>query len=184
MSKQNQTQNHSQNQTQDKDSTTQPLTKQNLKPCFKCLFTLIGINVAIAFGVYFVLDFGYGLSFFMAQVSAFLVVLSSFYAMKARLKKHQDTIANNDEKQLENMQNQHKTKQDDDDSQEQKSSPISRFILGIQLSFGLYRVLAYLVLAVGIILLMDFGYFCVLGYIAGVIICLSSIVLFQLKGYK
>ena len=104
--------------------------------------------------------------------------------MKARLKKHQNTIANNDEKQLENMQNQSHTKQDDDDSQEQKSSPISRFILGIQLSFGLYRVLAYLVLAVGIILLMDFGYFCVLGYIAGVIICLSSIVLFQLKGYK
>ena len=70
-------------------TSAQAQQKQHLKPCFKCLFTLIGINIAIAFGVYFMLDFGYGLSFFVAQVSAFLVVLSSFYAMKARLKKHQ-----------------------------------------------------------------------------------------------
>lgn len=187
MPKPNQAQNHTQNQmqnhSQDIDSPTQQ-KKQNLKPCFKCLFTLIGINVAIAFGVYFAIDFGYGLSFFVAQVSAFLVVLSSFYAMKSRLKKHQTNATKDDEKQFQTTQNQHQTTQEDNDSQEQKSSPISRFILGVQLSFGLYRVLAYLVLAVGIILLMDFGYFCVLGYIAGVIVCLSSIVLFQLKGYK
>lgn len=150
---------------------------QSLKPCFKCLSTLIGINVALALGVYFVLGFGYAISFFVAQVSAFLVVLSSFYAMKNKLKKA--SLESKESK--ESIDRKPHSTQDDE---EPKPSPVSRFILGVELSFGLYRVLAYLVLAVGIVVLMDLGLFCVLGYIAGVIVCLCSIVLFQLKGYK
>lgn len=150
---------------------------QGLKPCLKCLSTLIGINIALAFGVYFVLGFGYAISFFVAQVSAFLVVLSSFYAMKNKLKKA--SLQSKESKETTDKKS-HST-QDDGES---KPSPISRFILGVELSFGLYRVLAYLVLAVGIVVLMDLGLFCVLGYIGGVIVCLCSIVLFQLKGYK
>ena len=150
---------------------------QGLKPCLKCLSTLIGINIALAFGVHFVLGFGYAISFFVAQVSAFLVVLSSFYATKNKLKKA--SLQSKESKETTDKKF-HST-QDDGES---KPSPISRFILGVELSFGLYRVLAYLVLAVGIVVLMDLGLFCVLGYIGGVIVCLCSIVLFQLKGYK
>lgn len=158
---------------------------QHLKPCLKCLCTLIGMNIAVAFGVYFVLGFNYAISFFVAQVSAFLVVLSSFYAMKSKLNKHQTNTNENLQENLANHSNTSNDKQEDDDAQEgTKASPISSFILGVELSFGLYRVLAYFVLAVGIIVLMDLRFFSVLGYIAGVIVCLCSIVLFQLKGYK
>ena len=151
---------------------------QSLKPCFKCLSTLIGINIALALVVHFVLGFGYAISFFVAQVSAFLVVLSSFCAMKNKLKK-----AGLEAKESADRKP-HSTQDSTQDDEEPKPSPVSRFILGVELSFGLYRVLAYLVLAVGIVVLMDLGLFCVLGYIAGVIVCLCSIVLFQLKGYK
>lgn len=154
---------------------------QSLKPCFKCLSTLIGINIALALGVYFVLGFGYAISFFVAQVSAFLVVLSSFYAMKNKLKK---ASLESKEARESTDRKPHSTQDSTQDDEESKPSPVSRFILGVELSFGLYRVLAYLVLAVGIVVLMDLGLFCVLGYIAGVIVCLCSIVLFQLKGYK
>lgn len=154
---------------------------QSLKPCFKCLSTLIGINIALAFGVHFVLGFGYAISFFVAQVSAFLVVLSSFYAMKNKLKKAR--LESKESKESADRKP-HSTQDFAQDDEEPKPSPVSRFILGVELSFGLYRVLAYLVLAVGIVVLMDLGLFCVLGYIAGVIVCLCSIVLFQLKGYK
>lgn len=153
---------------------------QSLKPCFKCLSTLIGINIALALGVHFVLGFGYAISFFVAQVSAFLVVLSSFYAMKNKLKKASLEAKESKEARESTDRKLHSTQ----DDEEPKPSPVSRFILGVELSFGLYRVLAYLVLAVGIVVLMDLGLFCVLGYIAGVIVCLCSIVLFQLKGYK
>lgn len=154
---------------------------QSLKPCFKCLSTLIGINIALALGVHFVLGFGYAISFFVAQVSAFLVVLSSFYAMKNKLKKA--SLEAKESKESTDRKP-HSTQDSTQDDEESKPSPVSRFILGVELSFGLYRVLAYLVLAVGIVVLMDLGLFCVLGYIAGVIVCLCSIVLFQLKGYK
>lgn len=154
---------------------------QSLKPCFKCLSTLIGINIALALVVHFVLGFGYAISFFVAQVSAFLVVLSSFYAMKNKLKKAR--LESKESKESADRKP-HSIQDSTQDDEEPKPSPVSRFILGVELSFGLYRVLAYLALAVGIVVLMDLGLFCVLGYIAGVIVCLCSIVLFQLKGYK
>lgn len=166
-------------------SPQQAQQNQHLKPCLKCLCTLIGINVAVAFGVYVVLGFSYAISFFVAQISAFLVVLSSFKAMKSKLKKHQTSANEYTQDRIANTNNTNNDNQDDNEVQEStKSSPISRFILGVELSFGLYRVLAYFVLAVGIIALMDLQFFSVLGYIAGVIVCLCSIVLFQLKGYK
>lgn len=137
--------------------------------------------------MHFVLGFGYAISFFVAQVSAFLVVLSSFYAMKNKLKKAR--LESKESKESKDAREStdrkpHSAQDSTQDDEEPKPSPVSRFILGVELSFGLYRVLAYLVLAVGIVVLMDLGLFCVLGYIAGVIVCLCSIVLFQLKGYK
>lgn len=159
-------------------------SSQSLKPCFKCLSTLIGINIALAFAVHFALGFGYAISFFVAQVSAFLVVLSSFYAMKNKLKKAGLESKESKEARESADRKTNSTRDFAQDDEEPKPSPISRFILGVELSFGLYRVLAYLVLAVGIVVLMDLGLFCVLGYIGGVIVCLCSIVLFQLKGYK
>lgn len=170
----------SQNHQDTNDTNHTQESPQSLKPCFKCLSTLIGINIALAFGVHFALGFGYAMSFFVAQVSAFLVVLSSFYAMKNKLKKA-GLEAKESKESKESIDRKPHSTQDDE---EPKPSPVSRFILGVELSFGLYRVLAYLVLAVGIVVLMDLGLFCVLGYIAGVIVCLCSIVLFQLKGYK
>lgn len=131
------------------------------------------------------LGFGYAISFFVAQVSAFLVVLSSFYAMKNKLKKTSLESKESKESKESTDRKPYSTQDSAQDDEElPKPSPVSRFILGVELSFGLYRVLAYLVLAVGIVVLMDLGLFCVLGYIAGVIVCLCSIVLFQLKGYK
>lgn len=174
----------SQNHQDTNDTNHAQESPQSLKPCFKCLSTLIGINIALALGVHFVLGFGYAISFFVAQVSAFLVVLSSFYAMKNKLKKASLESKESKEARESTDRKPHSAQDCTQDDEEPKPSPVSRFILGVELSFGLYRVLAYLVLAVGIVVLMDLGLFCVLGYIAGVIVCLCSIVLFQLKGYK
>lgn len=84
-------------------------------------------------------------------------------------------------KNLEDSKDLKDPKDASDTAEPAKPSPVSKFFLGIQLSFGLYRLASYIILGALLVVLMDSHTFSVIGYIAGVMVCLLSVILFRIK---
>lgn len=108
-------------------------------------------------------------SFVIAYGSSLLVILSSYHAVRKRLDKELVDTA-------DLPQSTHQSPQDSP-PESRKPSFLSRFILGIQISFGLYRLLSYVVLIAGVVVLMHYGAFQIIGYVAGVLLCAIGVAL-------
>lgn len=135
-------------------------------------------TIALTLCALFVLAWLFGsrsvISFAVAYGSSLLVIASSYHAVRKRLYKeladtadlpestHQDALDSTPESTL---------------PESRKPSFLSRFILGIQISFGFYRLLSYVVLIAGVVVLMRYGAFQIIGYIAGVLLCAISVAL-------
>lgn len=117
-------------------------------------------------------------SFVIAYGSSLLVILSSYHAVRKRLDKELVDTA-------DLPQSTHQSPQDSPPEstsqstlpESRKPSFLSRFILGIQISFGLYRLLSYVVLIAGVVVLMHYGAFQIIGYVAGVLLCAIGVAL-------
>ena len=136
--------------------------------CYKYIAILGGLNIIFAIGIFYVLEICNVISFEMAYFSTFLVVMSSYLSLKGKLK--QETQKNLD-----------LSLQDDRGQKPHQVHRFSKFMLGLKLSLGLYRIFAYVALAIGVVVLMEYQYFRIVGYVLGIIVCLASIVLFKIK---
>ena len=136
--------------------------------CYKYIAILGGLNIIFAIGIFYVLEICNVTSFEMAYFSTFLVVMSSYLSLKGKLK--QETQKNLD-----------LSLQDDRGQKPHQVHRFSKFMLGLKLSLGLYRIFAYVALAIGVVVLMEYQYFRIVGYVLGIIVCLASIVLFKIK---
>ena len=135
---------------------------------YKHIAILGSLNIICAIGIFYVLEICNTISFEVAYFSAFLVVISSYLSLKGRLK--QETQKNLD-----------LSSQDDNGQKPHQVRRFSKFALGVKLSLGLYRIFAYVALTIGVVVLMEYQYFRIIGYVLGVIVCLASIVFFKIK---
>ncbi|OBV28361.1 hypothetical protein BKN38_07760 [Helicobacter sp. CLO-3] len=183
---------------------------KELKTCYKCIIILGSINLIAAFLLYFFLrGWMHAISFEAAYFSTFLVVISSYYTLKKRLDRDvanantsgagagnearadsgaDSSLDSRTPNASQTPESSASTAQDFKDSKDAsdtaelaKPSPVSKFFLGIQLSFGLYRLASYIILGALLVVLMDSHTFSVIGYIAGVMVCLLSVILFRIK---
>ena len=125
------------------------------------------VNICAALGITALLQISAGISFEVAYFSTLLVIISSYYALQKRLAR-----------ELESTQQQ-VAEQDKQDQAASKGVGVSKFMLGVQLSFGLYRLLSYIVLGLCVVVLIDLGRFHIVGYVAGVLVCLCSVVILR-----
>lgn len=117
-------------------------------------------------------------SFAIAYGSSLLVILSSYHAVRKRLDK--ELVDTADLPQSTHQSPPESTSQSTSQStlpESRKPSFLSRFILGIQISFGFYRLLSYVVLIAGVVVLMHYGAFQIIGYVAGVLLCAIGVAL-------
>ena len=126
------------------------------------------VNICVALGISLFLHIPAGISFEVAYFSTLLVVISSCYALQKRLAK-----------ELESIQQQ-AGEQDKQDQATNKGIGISKFMLGVRLSFGLYRLLSYIVLGFCVVVLIDLRCFHIVGYVAGVLVCLCSVIILRM----
>lgn len=122
------------------------------------------VNICVVLGITALLQISAGISFEVAYFSTLLVIISSYYALQKRLAR-----------ELESTQQQ--AAEQDKQEAASKGVGVSKFMLGVQLSFGLYRLLSYIVLGLCVVVLIDLGYFHIVGYVAGVLVCLCSVVI-------
>lgn len=113
-------------------------------------------------------------SFAIAYGSSLLVILSSYHAVRKRLDK--ELVDTADLPQSTHQSPPESTSQSTL-PESRKPSFLSRFILGIQISFGFYRLLSYVVLIAGVVVLMHYGAFQIIGYVAGVLLCAIGVAL-------
>lgn len=176
-------------------------------PCFGASFGWSGEIFGQIFGLGLVKSSGAApcwagiASFIIAYISSALVILSSYHAVQKRLRKElsenldsglgsldpardshtldsAESAARESSSPESNLAKSSQTDEPAESSAPQRPSFLSRFILGVQISFGLYRLLAYIVLIVGVVWLMSAGAFHILGYVAGVLLCsINSIAL-------
>ncbi len=163
----------------------------------KTLAILGGVNVLIAAIISFALGFYNAINFEVAYFCTFLVAVSSYLTLKNKIKKDMnldsmesnfvDSTNNTDLKKLdsENLKNPADSENNVDSTEStnraNQINGFSKFALGVRISLGLYRIFAYVILAVGVILLMDYEKFRIVGYVIGVVVCLASIAFFKRK---
>lgn len=118
-------------------------------------------------------------SFVVAYGSSLLVILSSYHAVRKRLDKELVDTADLPQSTHQSPQDSppESTSPESVSPESRKPSFLSRFILGIQISFGLYRLLSYVVLIAGVVVLMHYGAFQIIGYVAGVLLCAIGVAL-------
>ncbi|PAF42532.1 hypothetical protein [Helicobacter sp. 11S02629-2] len=128
----------------------------------------IVIFILIGFVVSFLLGLVFGLNFILGALGFIFIILASFKGMQAKSKAK---IAN--AKNIANLEALSKDDLDkkDDKKQEKdflKALDTSRFSLGVELSFSLFRILAYVFIIASIVILQTFSLFHAVGYIAGI----------------
>jgi len=148
------------------DKQLEQSNKPKQESCIKCFMILGLINIICAAGIYYGLGGHSLISFEVAYISTLLILLSSITSVKSTIKKETSP--------------QYQA-QETPDKSTQKTHNLSHFILGLRISFGLYRILAYIALIVGLVLLINYEVFAVIWYIAGIMLCVLSVILFKLK---
>ncbi|PAF54410.1 hypothetical protein BKH42_00390 [Helicobacter sp. 13S00482-2] len=136
---------------------------------YRCLIIFIIVNIAFSI-VCSVLWKANGLiNFQIGFFSFLLVIFSTYISLQKKLKK-------------ELKENQLETSSDDTiQENDNKKKPKTRFnfstlLLGMQLSMGIFRILAYLILIFGITMLMNKNIFLAIPYIMGIMISLVGVV--------
>lgn len=145
---------------------------------YRCLIIFLCINIvfALASGAMWkntgVINFEVG--FF-----SFLIVLYSTYiSLQKKLKRELENTPLESTEESTSDFNTDKSNQQEQNS-DKKSKPrfsFSNLILGMQLSMGIFRIIAYVILIVGIVLLMGRNIFLAIPYIIGIMICLLSVI--------
>ncbi|MCE3037918.1 hypothetical protein [Helicobacter anatolicus] len=129
----------------------------------KCLFILLGVNLIGAAALYGYMGWSwYLLNYEMGFFGFFLVSIASYLGLKKRVENEVNAM------QQENF----------------KKQKYSKWILGIQVFTIWTRLLAYLLMIVGIFVLMFFEIFNLYVYLFGIFLSLINILFLQYLNLK
>ncbi|MCE3036448.1 hypothetical protein [Helicobacter anatolicus] len=129
----------------------------------KCLFILLGVNLIGAGALYGYMGWSwYLLNYEMGFFGFFLVSIASYLGLKKRVENEVNAM------QQENF----------------KKQKYSKWILGIQVFTIWTRLLAYLLMIVGIFVLMFFEIFNLYVYLFGIFLSLINILFLQYLNLK
>lgn len=137
----------------------------------------IVINICMALGLSALLNMRAGISFEVAYFSTLLIIISSYYALQKRLARELRAYTNPDSTLVQSTSP--TPDQNQSDKPSSTNAPVSKFMLGVQLSFGLYRLLSYIIAGLAVVILIDLEVFHILGYIIGVLLCLGSVIILR-----
>lgn len=147
---------------------------------YRCLIIFLCINIIFAI-LSALMWKKIGVINFEVGFFNFLIVLYSTYiSLQKKLKKELQNASQ--ECMEESAKDSHTSQSEGEDKQnpdEKKSKPrfsFSNLILGMQLSMGIFRVIAYVILVIGIVFLMGKNIFLAIPYIIGIMICLTSVI--------
>lgn len=142
--------------------------------CRLAIVICVNLIFAASFNIFIGLE-GW-LNFEVAFFSFLLVLLSAYLNLKRKIKKEILKTKIPAEKITHKVQIPYNSEKQVDKSSDQSKFNFSNFILGMQLSIGIFRVFAYAVLIVTLMTLMTKEMFLVVPYLVGIGICLASVV--------
>ncbi|PAF42848.1 hypothetical protein BJI48_06230 [Helicobacter sp. 11S02596-1] len=134
---------------------------------YRCFLILLGVNVIGALVCYGVWHTAGVMSFEAAFLSFCLVLWSAYSSLKRKINKEitQADLLQTKESPSEIEENLEENK----DAKAPKTKfSFSSFILGLQLSMGFFRILAYVILIGVVVVLMNKNMFSVLPYFIGI----------------
>lgn len=144
---------------------------------YRCLIIFVCINIVFAIASMAMWK-NIGVINFEVGFFSFLIVLYSTYiSLQKKLKRELENAEQDIEESSPNSNE--CSPEDEQNADNKKSKPrfsFSNLILGMQLSMGIFRIIAYVILIVGIVFLMGKNIFLAIPYIIGIMICLLSVI--------
>lgn len=144
---------------------------------YRCLIIFLCINIVFAIASMMIWKNTGVINFEVGFFSFLIVLYSTYTSLQKKLKTELENASQNTEKSTPNPDTNEAL--DEQNPDKKKSKPrfsFSNLILGMQLSMGIFRIIAYMILIVGIVFLMGRNIFLAIPYIIGIMICLLSVI--------
>lgn len=144
---------------------------------YRCLIIFLCINIVFAIASMMIWKNTGVINFEVGFFSFLIVLYSTYISLQKKLKTELENASQNVEKSTPNPDTNEAL--DEQNPDKEKSKPrfsFSNLILGMQLSMGIFRIIAYVILIVGIVFLMGRNIFLAIPYIIGIMICLLSVI--------
>lgn len=132
-----------------------------LKQHYKTLLILGILNICCFIIIFYFLSNLNAYSFEVAYFSSLFVFISSYIKTQNKIKLESTSLEN--------------------EKSNQKTYDISKFALGVGLSFSLYRIISYIFLIASVIVLIELESFKIIGYFLGVVLSTASLSFFVYK---
>lgn len=151
--------------------------KMNCK--YRCLVIFVCINVVFAITSAILWKMAGLLNFEVGFFSFLIVLYSTYVSVQKKLKKELQNTAQDTQESAQDTDMANSESKDEQNPDDKKSKPrfsFSNLILGMQLSMGIFRIIAYVILVIGVVFLMGKNIFLAIPYILGIMICLTSVI--------
>lgn len=145
---------------------------------YRCLIIFLCINIVFALASMAMWKNTGVINFEVGFFSFLIVLYSTYISLQKKLKRELENTPLESAEESASDFDTDKSEQQEQNS-DKKSKPrfsFSNLILGMQLSMGIFRVIAYVILIVGIVFLMGKNIFLAIPYIVGIMICLLSVI--------
>lgn len=144
---------------------------------YRCLIIFLCINIVFAIASMMIWKNTGVINFEVGFFSFLIVLYSTYISLQKKLKTELENASQNVEKSTPNPDtNEALDEQNPDNKKSKPRFSFSNLILGMQLSMGIFRIIAYVILIVGIVFLMGRNIFLAIPYIIGIMICLLSVI--------
>lgn len=145
---------------------------------YRCLIIFLCINIVFAIASMIMWQNTGVVNFEVGFFSFLIVLYSTYISLQKKLKRELENAQQQDieESSKDGSTTNPENEQNTDDKKSKPRFSFSNLILGMQLSMGIFRIIAYVILIVGIVFLMGKNIFLAIPYIVGIMICLLSVI--------
>lgn len=145
---------------------------------YRCLIIFLCINIVFAIASMIMWQNTGVVNFEVGFFSFLIVLYSTYISLQKKLKRELENAQQQDieESSKDGSTINPENEQNTDDKKSKPRFSFSNLILGMQLSMGIFRIIAYVILIVGIVFLMGKNIFLAIPYIVGIMICLLSVI--------
>lgn len=145
---------------------------------YRCLIIFLCINIVFAIASMIMWQNTGVINFEVGFFSFLIVLYSTYISLQKKLKRELENAQQQDieESSKDGSTTNPENEQNTDDKKSKPRFSFSNLILGMQLSMGIFRIIAYVILIVGIVFLMGKNIFLAIPYIVGIMICLLSVI--------
>lgn len=145
---------------------------------YRCLIIFLCINIVFAIASMIMWQNTGVVNFEVGFFSFLIVLYSTYISLQKKLKRELENAQQQDieESSKDSSTTNPENEQNTDDKKSKPRFSFSNLILGMQLSMGIFRIIAYVILIVGIVFLMGKNIFLAIPYIVGIMICLLSVI--------